>query len=158
MRAGRHEHAVSRELACRQAEAGDLHGIRSDDLRRALQDRDVVPFEVLVYERPRRLDHGALAIHEIADGDVVLHPQIDTVQAALPQATEVERGLTQRLGGDGPGVDRRAARLRRALHDAHALAEVRGLRRSLLPGGTRADDDEVEMIAHAVGATVSASS
>src|SRR5438128_2553287 len=114
--------------------------------------------QVLVDEGPCGFDDRALAKHEIADRDVVLHAQIDAVQTALPQTAEVQRGFSQRLRGDRPGVDGGASRLRRALDDADLLTEVRGLRRAFLAGWTGADDDQVEVIAHAGERRVRASS
>src|SRR5207244_640285 len=61
---------------------------------------------------------------------------------------EVERGLAKRLGRNGSGIHRRSAGLGRALDDAHALAEVRGLRRALFSRGPSADDDEIVILAH----------
>ena len=118
----------------------------------------MVALEVFVDEAPRRFDDRALAKHEVADRDVVLDPQIDAIQAALPQAAEIQRGLPQRLRGNRPRIDGRAARLRRALDDADLLTEVRGLRCAFFARRTGADDDEVEVIAHAGARRVRASS
>ena len=102
--------------------------------------------DVLVDQLPLALDHAALALHEVGERDAGLHTQVDAVQPALAKAGEVERGLAQRLGGDGAGVDHRAARLGRALDDADALAEVRRLSGALLAGGAGADHDEIEVV------------
>ena len=91
-------------------------------------------------------DDRALAKHEIADRDVALDVKVDAVEPALAQAGEIERRLAQRLGWNRAGVDRRAARLRRALDDADALAEVRRLRGALFAGRAGADDDEIVMV------------
>ena len=82
-----------------------------------------------------------------ADRDVALHVVVDAVQAALAQPGEVERRLAQRLRRDRAGVHRGAARLGRALDDAHALAEVRRLRGAFLAGRAGADDDEIVVLA-----------
>jgi hypothetical protein len=82
-------------------------------------------------------------MHEVADGDVLLHGSLHRLAEAVMEAGEMERGLAQRLGGDGAGVHARAADDRLALDQRDALAKVRRLRRALLTGGTGADDDEV---------------
>ena len=158
MRPRRDENRVAGDLPHVFAESRHFHGLRSDDFRAALNDRHMVPLQILVDEAPAGFHHRALAKHEIADRDVVLHAQVDAVQPALTQAAEVQRGFTQRLRGDRPGVHGGAARLGSALHHTHALAEVCRLRRSLLAGGTGADDDEIEVVAHESERRVSASS
>ncbi len=67
--------------------------------------------------------------------------QRDAVQLAGVVAAQVEGGFTQRLAGQGSGVDRRATRLRLAFHDRDALLEVRRLRRGFFARGTRTNDD-----------------
>ena len=107
--------------------------------------------EVLVDELPLRLDHRALAVHEVGDGDVGLHVVFDAVETALLESREEERGLAQRLGRNRPGVDGGAAGLRGALDEADALAEIGGLRGALLAGGAGTDDDQVEVFGHRGG-------
>jgi len=104
---------------------------------------DAVPVEVASDDAPLALDHHVLAIHEVPDGEVFLQRVIHAVEAAVAKAREVERGLAQRLGRDGAGVDARAAQVRPALDQRDPCAEVRRLRGALLAGGAGADHHEV---------------
>ena len=116
--------------------------------RDALDLRDPVLADVVVDQLPLGFDDRTLAEHEVRDGDILLDVIVDAIQPALAKTREIQGGLAERLGRNPPGVDRRAARLRRALHDTHALAEVGGLRGALFAGGSGADHDEVVVFAH----------
>jgi len=135
VRAGGDEDHVRRE-AVDVVKRVNLDGVRVRDFRRALDHADSMLGEVLGDELPGRLDHGALAIHEVRDRDVVLDVVLDAVESALLQAREVEGRLTQRLGRNRARVDGCAAGLRGAFDDAYALAEIRRLRGALFAGWT----------------------
>jgi hypothetical protein len=102
---------------------------------------------VLVNRLPGRLHDGPFAVHEVANGDVGLHPEVHPVEPPLAEAAEVEGGLAEGLGGDGPGVDRGTTRLRGAFNQADGFAEIGGLRGPLLPGRSAPDHAEVESLA-----------
>src|SRR6185295_5441447 len=110
----------------------------------AAHERDPVAVDVLLDHPPEIADDLLLAVHEVRNRDVLLDGVIDPVEAALPQAREVEGGFAQGLAGDRPGVDTGSAQLLLPFDERHALSEVGGLSRALLAGGTRADDDELE--------------
>src|SRR6185436_16949994 len=103
------------------------------------------PLEVVVDELPLGFDDGALAEHEVLDGDVVLDLVVDAVEAVRAKPGEVERRLAQRLRRDRAGVDGGAAGLGRLFDDADALPEVGSLRGSFLSSRAGADDDQVEI-------------
>src|SRR5690606_38115041 len=94
------------------------------------------------------LNEDYLAVHEVADGQAFAQRVVYAVQPSLAQAGEVERGLAQRFGGDGAGVDAGAAEVGGGLDQRHALAVVGGLGGALLAGWARANHDEVEVGGH----------
>ena len=67
------------------------------------------------------------------------------VEASLAEAREVEDGLADRLRGDRPGVDRRAAEMPPPLDQGDALPRLSPSRdRCLLTGRPGAEDDELD--------------
>ena len=90
----------------------------------ARDQRDRVAVEVTA-NLPRLPVRDVLqAAHQLAQALLAVQPQAHSVELAAPESRQVQRGLAQRLGGERPGVDRRAADVRRALDQGHALAEV----------------------------------
>src|SRR5438105_2783151 len=99
--------------------------------------------QILVDPLPFLLQHELFAVHEVADADA-LHGHFHRIaKSALAESGEMKRRLAQRLRWNRAGVDARAAQHRLALDERDALAEVRGLGRSLLAGRPGADHDEV---------------
>jgi hypothetical protein len=92
--------------------------------------------------------HDASTVHEVGDRDVRLHVVLHAIESTLAETGKVERGFAQRLGRNGARVDRGATGFGGALHDAHALAEIRGLRGALLAGRAGANDEQVVVIGH----------
>ena len=73
---------------------------------------------------PGCLDDPALATHEVTDGDVGSHVELDPVQSLLSQRREGEGGFAQRLRRNRARVDGGAARLLgRALDEADRLSK-----------------------------------
>src|SRR5439155_11647616 len=104
---------------------------------------DVVPAKVVLDPLPFLLQDELLAEHEVIDGDA-LHGHFDCVrESPLTEAGEVQRRFAESLGRNRTRVHARAAWHRIALDERHAFAEVRGLSRPLLAGGTGADDDQI---------------
>src|SRR3569833_1846977 len=118
---------LTRQRPWLRAIARDFDRLRVEKSCLSLNLVDAVPDEIFADQPPLRFDDGPFAVHEVGDRDVLLHVEVHAVQAALPEAGEVERRLAQRLGWNGAGVDRGAARARRAVDDGDALAEVRRL-------------------------------
>jgi len=89
----------------------------------------------------------ALVMHEVVNGKVFLERIVDTVEASLLQAREIERGLAEGLAGNGAGIDATAAHILGAVDNGNAFAKVGGLSASLLTGGAAADDDQIKIVA-----------
>ena len=114
----------------------DQHGVRVDEPAVALDQIDAVAHQL-------RSDHVLLladdvrgAGQQVGGGDLLLDAVAGAVQLALAHAGEVDDGLTQRLGRDGPGVHADAAEHPSALDDRDRLAELCRGDRGLLPART----------------------
>jgi hypothetical protein len=83
---------------------------------------------------------------EVLAFDVLLDSIGEAVKSALPPSGKIEDCLTQRLGGDRPGVDGNAAHAQPVLDDQHALAELRRLDGGPPPGRPAADHNEFERL------------
>ena len=115
----------------------------------AVYELDAVRIDVRAHLIRDGFDHpnGARPQPTDREGRVQVEAE-PLVHLAVPEPGQVQRGFAEGLRRD-PGVDRgRAAGARAALDDRNTLAEVRGLRRSLLACGSCADDDHVEALDH----------
>ncbi len=116
--------------------------------RAAVHELDLMTIEVLLDAIDLELAHFVFAREELRHGRVFLERHAEPVELALAITGQEERGLAQRLRWKRSGVDRRAARFLRALDDGDALLEIRSLRRAFFAGGSTADHDEIENVAH----------
>ena len=126
---------------------GNRDGMRVDESGLAAHQLDVMESEILQNARAFHIYNFAFMVHEIVDSEIFLQRVIDAVQAALPQAREIESGFAQSLARNGTGVDATAAHVLGALDSRDALAEIRGLGAALLTSRPAADHDEVERLA-----------
>src|SRR6185436_16654643 len=74
------------------------------------------------------------------------HGDVDHALAARAQAEQVARALAQRLARDRAALHALAARRRIAVDDQHRLARLRRLDRGLVPGGTGAEHEQVDLL------------
>src|SRR5258708_21977661 len=98
---------------------------------RTLHGDDSMLLDVLGDELPFGFDDRALAVHEVADGDVLFDADVHTIEPTLAQAREIERGFAQRLAGNRARIDGGTTGLGRLLDEADALSEIFRLRAPL---------------------------
>ena len=98
-----------------------------------------------------RLDDLDLAGHDrIGAKDQVLHSDLvfdritASVKGALTEPAEIQNRFAEGLTGDGAGVHANSADRAFALDYRDLFAHLGGTDGGLLPGGTAADDDQVE--------------
>jgi len=84
-------------------------------------------------------------VDEIGDGDGSLDAIAFAKKAAPVEAGQVQDGLAQGLGGNGAGVDGRAAEDVAFFDDADRLAEFRSLNGRFLAARSGADHNAIEM-------------
>jgi hypothetical protein len=92
--------------------------------------------------------------HEVRDVEPAGHQQRPRILIAavhlrerlLADAAQIDRALAQSLGGDACFGDRDAAGAHTSIDDRDALVEVCGLGGALLARGSRADDDEIDLL------------
>ena len=143
-RPDRDERGVERQPAGRRAvgvEDADRPAV--EESRVAADHLDPVALEVATDLAPLRLRHDLQPAGQLAEALLPVEVKRHPIKLAPPETRQVESGLAQGLGRKGPGVERRAPRVRHPLDDRDALAEIRGLGRPFLSGRTRPDDDEV---------------
>jgi hypothetical protein len=116
---------------------------------RPLDQRHAVAGELVTDHVGLPADHVPGPALQILDRDHVLHPIALAVDRSLVVAGQVQDGLAEGLGRDGPGDDAHAAELP-ALHDRGSAPQLGRLDRGLLPGGPRSDDDQVVVVAPGV--------
>lgn len=90
-----------------------------------------------------------LVPHEISHRGLAANRKVHAMKLARAPTREHERGLAQRLTGDGAGVDARAADHRGLLHEGNFFPEQARRQRAAGTGGTAAEDDEIKL--HKVG-------
>jgi hypothetical protein len=137
------------DFAAKRARAGGAangNGVRVLETGQPANELDVVQLQILKDAGALHVHDFALVVHEILDGEIFLKRVIDAVETALLKPGKIERGLAQRLAGDGTGVDAAAAWVVGAFDDGNALAEIGGLRAGLFSSGTATDDDQIERL------------
>ena len=87
-------------------------------LRRSLEQRDVVPEQLVADDVALALDDLAHAQRDVVDRDLVLQPVALAVDRALVEAGQVEDRLADRLRRDRAGVHAGAADRRRGARSA----------------------------------------
>src|SRR5262249_21237176 len=75
---------------------------------------------------------------------LAVEPHLHSVELAPPKPRQIQRGLSQGLRGERPGVDRGAADFGGPLDQGDALAEVGRLGRAFFAAGSRSQNDQVE--------------
>ena len=122
----------------------DRDRARLVDAAGALERGDLVLPEQEGDALGRRVDHLALALHEL--GEVELRrADLDAVHGEIvARLLEQVRGLQQRLGRDAADIEAGAAEGRALLDHRHLHAELGGADRRHIAAGTGADHDEVE--------------
>src|SRR2546422_178002 len=103
---------------------------------------DMVKREIFQDAPALHVHHFALVMHEVVNGKIFLERIVDTVEAALLQAREIQRGFAEGLAGNGTGIDTTAAHMLATLDDGHAFAKVGSLSASLLTGGAATADEQ----------------
>ena len=93
---------------------------------------------------PFAVRHLFLVPHEVGDRGLAPEREVDAEEPARAPAREHERGLAQRLAGDGAGVDAGAADARRLLDEGDFPAEEARGDGAARAGGAAAEDDEIE--------------
>ena len=83
---------------------------------------------------------------QVLGGDVLLHPVGAAVKAALAPAGQIEHGLAQGFGGDGPGMHGNAADPAAFLDHQHRFAELGELHGGAAPGRAGADHQHVIVV------------
>src|SRR5258708_30679342 len=112
----------------------------------AAHEFDVVECEVFQNALALHVDDFTLVVHEIVDSKILLEGVVDSIETALLQPGEVERGFTKGLAGDGAGVDAAPAHVPGALDYGHAFAEVRSLGAAFFTGRPTADHEQIEIV------------
>jgi hypothetical protein len=125
----------------------DGDGVRIEEACAPLKDLNVVPHQLVADDVDLALDHLLRPEAEIIDRDLLLHPVALAVGRLLAQSGEVDDGLTERLRGDRPPVDRHATELA-TLDEGDGPAELCRLDRCLLSGRPGSDDEEFVLVAH----------
>src|SRR5215831_1048253 len=108
-----------------------------------MDDLDAVPLEVPPDDGVLALDHEAFAMHELLDGQAGRERVVESVESALAEPGDVERGLAQGLGRHRARIDGGATEDGFTLDEQNPLAEIGCLGRALLAGGAGPDYDEV---------------
>src|SRR6266478_759339 len=108
---------------------------------------DMVKREVFQDTPALHVHNFALVMHEVVNGEIFLERVVDTVEAALLQAGEIECRFAKRLAGNRAGIDAASSHVLGAFDDGHAFAEVRSLRTGFFAGRTAANHDQIETVA-----------
>src|SRR5690606_269044 len=124
----------------------DGHGAVRLQSGRPPQHRDVEAFQIAADLLTHRLGDLGSPSTEPLQCEVRGQLEAETVHLAASKSGQIQRSLTQRLGGDPATVDRCPAQPGSFVDDGDALAEVGSQRRRLLSGRTGAYDQEVETL------------
>src|SRR2546422_10078270 len=108
---------------------------------------DMVKREIFQDAPALHVHHFALVMHEVVNAKIFLERIVDTVETALLQAREIQRGFAEGLAGNSTGIDTTAAHMLATLDDGHAFPKAGSLSANVLTGGDTADDDQGETVA-----------
>lgn len=121
--------------------SGDAQGVRTGERGDAVVEVDFVASQVFRDGVAFSGGYAALVDEEVLDGGAPADGQVNTEELAGAKAGEGQGRFAERLAGQATGVAGGAAQERLRFDDGDALAEIRGLGRALLSGGSGADDD-----------------
>src|ERR1700675_1474977 len=107
---------------------------------------DAVRLQVADHALDLQLAHRVLSRDQLGDRKAGLHPDRKPPEIELAISGEEQGGLAKGLRGQRAGVHSRTTRLRLFLDDGDAFTEVGGLCGAFLPGGSRADNDQIEPV------------
>ena len=145
----------ARTRACRDQDKGSLQQIRVTSLRDdservrvdersgSTDDFHAVSFELVGHYGHFIPDDLVLPSHKILEGQAALQRVGDMRERAELEAVQKIDRILERLAGQCPGVDSRAAEGRFFLDDRHALPELRCLNSGLLSAWAAADHQHV---------------
>ncbi len=142
----RRDHDLVRLDLRRGLEARHRERVRRREPRGSGDQRDAVSPHLGADDLDLALDDGRASEEEVLGGDVLLHGVGRAVHPALGEAREVEHGFAEGLRRDRARVDAHAAHDLALLADPDLPAELRGLNGRTLPGRTRAEDEEIELL------------
>ena len=124
----------------------DLDAVRGHEPGLAARGLDRVSAELVLQNFDFVVERLVQAGDEIGRRDVLLDPVGAAVKAALAPARQVEHGFAQRLGRDGPGMDRYAADPAALFDHQHRAVELCPLHGGAPSGRAAADDDQVVVV------------
>ena len=117
-----------------------------DESGRSIEHRDAVPEQLGLRNVELVLDDLLDAEGKVGEGDVVLHPVVDAVDALVEEAGQVQHGLPHGLARNRAGVDAGAADDLAPLHERDLATHLGALDGRALAGRPRPDDDEIETV------------
>ena len=129
----------------RTAVIGNDNRVRILKRRPSLHVLNLVQLQIFQDASPLHLHHFPLVVHEIVNGQIFLQRIIDPIKPALPQPGKIQRRFAQRFAWHRSRVDAASTRNSRPLNHRHALAEIRGLRASLLSRRSATDDHQIKL-------------
>jgi hypothetical protein len=121
----------------------DREPVRINKRCRAGDEIDMVAKQLIANYFLFRLDDVVAAQRQVGESDVFLYSVAGAVELALAKAGEKQNGLAQRFAGDRARVDADSAHHRSALDNADLFANLGGLYRRLLPGGSGTDHQHI---------------
>ncbi len=119
------------------------HGMRIDKAGGAVDDVDAVTLQLIGDHGDFSLDDLVFACHQVGKRQLLREFGAKLVQSSTSQSMNVLDRIFQGLTGEGPGIEGRAAQLRRFFNDGHALGQLRRLDGCFLAGWSAADDYHV---------------
>ncbi len=108
--------------------------------------RNAVASELMLQNLDLVFEGHGESLLQIRLGDVFLYAIGPSIEASFAPSSEVEDGLAQGLAGDGPGMDRYAAKLSAFFDDEDLTAGFGTLDGRAPTCRSAADDDQIKML------------
>src|SRR5579872_1446249 len=141
---GSDENHFTAQPAC-AIRAGNCDGMSVFESSPAMDEFDVMEFEVLQDALAFSLHHLALVVHEIADSEILFERIVNAVNTTLLEARKIERGFTKRFAGDSASVDAAPTHKFRGLDNSDAFAKISRLCACFFSCRAAADHDEIKV-------------
>jgi hypothetical protein len=110
----------------------DLESVRIEEAGIALKRHDLISAKLRLDDLNLSRHHRLCPKNQIRHCYAILEDIAAPVETALPKATQVQNGFTQRFAGDGTGVDTNTADCSFPLNDGNFFSQFGGADRTFL--------------------------
>ena len=123
---------------------GHLEAVGIDERSQAPDQLDPIALQLMLEDFRFVLHHMLDGQGQVRRHDIRIDRIGETVDAALPEAREIENGLPESLAGDGSGVNAGSSHLGAGIHQCHLFPELGRLDGRMMSGRASPYDRHIE--------------